>query len=93
VAAPVRKCREATATGADGVVAHKQRFGVSDHPVRSVKGGLRNIFLDVASVPSSRGGDCSREKYVSVIANRSTKARDYMPDSIMREFEVDFGLS
>jgi hypothetical protein len=30
------KCREATATGADGVVAPKQRFGVSDHPVRSV---------------------------------------------------------
>jgi hypothetical protein len=37
VAAPVRKCREATATGADGVVAHKQRFGVSDHPSAPLK--------------------------------------------------------
>jgi hypothetical protein len=56
VAAPVRKCREATATGADVVVAHKQRFGVSDHPVRSVKRRLRNIFLDVASSPPLEEG-------------------------------------
>jgi hypothetical protein len=33
----IRKCREATAAGADGVVAHKQRFGMSDHPVAPLK--------------------------------------------------------
>jgi hypothetical protein len=72
VAAPVRKCREAIATGADGVVAHKQR-SVSDHPVRSFKGGF--AFFLMSRPPSSRGGDCPREKYLGVIANRSTKAR------------------
>jgi len=31
---------EAHLSAADGVVAHKSCFGVSDHPVRSIKGGF-----------------------------------------------------
>jgi len=29
-----------TLSAADGVVAHEQRLGVNDHPVRSIKGGF-----------------------------------------------------
>src|SRR5262245_60151313 len=32
-------------SGADGVVAYDSRFGVSDHPVRSTKGGFAPFFL------------------------------------------------
>jgi hypothetical protein len=39
------------------VVAHKKRFGVSDHPVRSDQGGLRDIFLGVAASPRHEEGN------------------------------------
>jgi hypothetical protein len=45
VDATLGKCREASSKGAAGVVAHKLRFGVSDHPVCGAKVGFAEIFL------------------------------------------------
>jgi hypothetical protein len=48
--------------GADGVVAHKKRFGVSDHPVRSNKVASR-LLLDVAATPPREEGNTAIECY------------------------------
>jgi hypothetical protein len=46
---------EAHLNAADGVVAHKPHFGVSDHPGRSSKEASRH-FLNVASTPPHEEG-------------------------------------
>jgi hypothetical protein len=47
---------EAHRNAADGVVAYKLCLGVSDHPVRSIKGGFAAFSLCRVH-PSSRGGE------------------------------------
>jgi hypothetical protein len=47
---------EAHLSAADGVVAHKPSFGVSDHPGRSSKEASRH-FLNVASTPPHEEGN------------------------------------
>src|SRR5499433_1234780 len=48
-------------SAADGVVAHKSLFGVSDHPVRSNKEASRH-FLNVASTPPHEEGTTLAQK-------------------------------
>jgi hypothetical protein len=45
VDATLRKCREASFFGADGVVNHTKTLLVSDHPVCGAKVGFAEIFL------------------------------------------------
>jgi hypothetical protein len=53
VAAPIKKCREATVAGADGAVRSSHRFNRKlnepPRPLHTMR--LRVIFLDVASTP------------------------------------------
>ena len=48
-------------SGADGVVVQDQKHFcliLNHHPVRSIKGTLRDISLDVASTPPGQEGLC-----------------------------------
>src|SRR5262249_54355541 len=51
-----RRFRRSHLSAADGVVAHKSRFGVNDHPGRSDKEASRH-FLNVASTPPHEEGN------------------------------------
>jgi hypothetical protein len=54
---PVRKCREATIAGADGVVRRAPAGIRPTTPAASFKGCLRRYFLNDAATPPSKGGD------------------------------------
>jgi hypothetical protein len=49
------KCREASFEGADGVVAHKPDFIVSDHPVCAASVASRHFVTGAASPPHEEG--------------------------------------
>jgi hypothetical protein len=55
VDATSRKWREATSIGADGVVAHNKRFGVSDHPVCAASVASRHLLTGAATPPLEEG--------------------------------------
>ena len=54
------RCREASSIGADGVVAHKPRFGVSNHPVCAATVASRHFVTGAATPPHEEGNipDC-----------------------------------